>query len=135
MSESTEIDLSNHPGCDSDGEFSVPSSYGSEVQESQQDCRKRPRQLQIQGNSWVLRAQITVDQLHADSDWLTVGSEGDVENEEKTAKINAHGSPPAESILVPSFKFYLENFVKSFCILFSATINISDVGPSWGGFQ
>ena len=50
---------------------------------AQLDCRKRPRQ--ILGTSWVLRAQIT-----ADSDWLTAGSEDDVENEERTAKINAH---------------------------------------------
>ncbi len=41
-------------------------------------------------NSWALVAQITVDQLHADLDWLMAGSEGDVENEERTAKINAH---------------------------------------------
>jgi hypothetical protein len=89
MSGCSENYSSNHPGCqscDSDGEFSVPSSYGSEVQ----DCRKRLRQLQIQGSSLVLRAQITVDQLHANSDWLTAGSEGNVENERKTAKINAH---------------------------------------------
>ena len=90
MSESSENDSSNHAGCDSEEELSVPSSYGSEVQ----DCRKRPRQLepqlQIQGNSWVLRAQITVAQLHADSDWMTAGSEGDVENKERGAKINTH---------------------------------------------
>ncbi len=44
----------------------------------------RPRQ-QILGAPWVLRAQ-----LIADSDWLTAGSEGDVENEERTAKIKTH---------------------------------------------
>ena len=86
MSESSEIDSSNH-GCDSGGELSEPSTYGSEVHESpgQQDCRKRQRQIPIQGTSWVLCAQIT-----ANSDWLTADSEGDVENEEKTAKINAY---------------------------------------------
>ena len=64
-------------------------------------------------NSWVLHTQIT-----ADSDWLTAGSEGDVENEERTAKINVH----LQSLLVPSFKFYLEILIKSFRILlFSAT--------------
>ena len=82
MSDCSENDSSSHLGYDSDGELSVPSTYGSEP--AQQDGRKRPRQ-QIQGASWVLRAQIT-----ADSDLLTAGSEGDVENEERTAKINAH---------------------------------------------
>ncbi len=72
---------------ENDGELSVPSTYGSEVQVSpaQQDCRKCLRQLQIQGNSWVLRAQITVDQLHAELDGLKAGSEGNVGNEERTA--------------------------------------------------
>ncbi len=99
MSEISENDSSSHLGCDSDGEFSVPSSYGSEVQKSPahraqhelQDCKKRPRQQQIQGTSWALCAQITVDELHAGSAWLmAAGSEGDVENKERTAKINAH---------------------------------------------
>jgi hypothetical protein len=97
MSESSETDSSNH-GCDSDGELTEPSTYGSEVQESpgQQDCRKRPRQIPIQGNSWVLITQMT-----ADSDWLTAGSKGDVENEERTAK----KCPPAESIWFPVSNF------------------------------
>ncbi len=103
MSVCSDNDSSSHLGCDSDGELTVPSTYGSEVHDSTaeesvpsshgsevQDCRKHPRQLQIQGSSWALVAQITVDQLHADSDWLTAGSEGEVENEERTAKINAH---------------------------------------------
>ena len=84
MSDSSESDPSNRPGCESDGEFSVASSYGSEVQ----DCRKRPRQPQIQGNSWVLRGQITMDQLYADSDSMAAGPEGDVENEDIITKIN-----------------------------------------------
>ncbi len=46
----------------------------------------------------ALVAQITVDQLHADSDWLMAGSEGEVENEERTAKINAHLQTRSESI-------------------------------------
>ena len=76
MSASSESDSSNRHGCDSesisDGELSVASSYGSEVQ----DCRKRPRQPQIIGNSWVLHGQITMDQLHADSDPMAAGPEG-----------------------------------------------------------
>jgi hypothetical protein len=84
MSASSESDSSNRHGCDSDGEFSVASSYGSEVQ----DCRKRPRQPQIIGSAWVLRGQITMDQLHANSDSMTAGPEGDVENDDRITKIN-----------------------------------------------
>ena len=88
MSETSENDSSSHLGCDSDGEFSVSSSYGSEVQKSpaqheSQDCKKRPRQQQIQGTAWALCAQITVDELHAGSAWLMAGSEGDVEMKKK----------------------------------------------------
>ncbi len=54
MSASSESDSSNCPGCDSDGEFLVASSYGSEVQ----DCRKSKYQPQIQTSAWVLRCQI-----------------------------------------------------------------------------
>ncbi len=84
MSDSSESDSSNRPDCDSDGEVSVASSYGSKVQ----DCRKRPRQPQIQGNSWVLRSQITIDQLHTNSDWIAAGPEGEFENEDRITKIN-----------------------------------------------
>jgi hypothetical protein len=48
-------------GCNLNSESSVASSYGIEAQE----CRKRPRQTQIQGSSWVVRGQITIKQLHA----------------------------------------------------------------------
>jgi hypothetical protein len=122
MSESSEIDSSNH-GCDSDGELSEPSTYGSEVQESpaQQDCRKRSRQIPIQGNSWVLIAQMT-----ADSDWLTAGSEGDVENEERTAKINAH----LQSLFGAQFQILFGELYKivSYFVIFCNLINILDVG-------
>ncbi len=84
MSASIESDSSNRPGCDSDGEFSVASSYGSEVQ----DCRKRKHQPQIQGSAWVLRCQITMDQLHSDSDSMAAGLEGNVENEDRITKLN-----------------------------------------------
>ena len=84
MSVSSESDSSNTHGCDSDGELSVASSYGSEVQ----DCRKRPRQPQIIGSAWVLRGQITMDRLHADSDSMAAGPEGDAENEDRISKIN-----------------------------------------------
>ena len=84
MSASSESDSSNRHGCDSDGELSVASSYGSEVQ----DCRKRPRQPQILGRSWVLHGQIAMDQLHADSDSMAAGPEGDFENEDRITKIN-----------------------------------------------
>jgi hypothetical protein len=64
MSDFSEIDSMNHPGCDSEGERSVASSFGSEVQ----DSRKRPRPPQIQGNAWILCCKITIIELHADSD-------------------------------------------------------------------
>ena len=63
----------------------MASSNVSEVQ----DCRKRSRQQQIQGSSWVLRGQITIDQLHANSDGMTAVPEGDVENEDRISKLNA----------------------------------------------
>ncbi len=94
MSGSSESESSDRLGCDSDGESSVASLYGSEVQ----DCRKRPRQAQIQGNSWVLRAQMIMDQLHAYSDSMAVGPEGDVENEDRITKCKY---PPAGSIWCP----------------------------------
>ena len=113
MSEPSELDSSNHPGCDSDCELSEPSTYGSEVQ----DCRKRPRQKPIQGNSWVLIAQMT-----ADSDWLTAGSEGDVENEEKTAKINAH----LQSLFGAQFQILFGELYKivSYFVILCNLINI-----------
>jgi hypothetical protein len=125
MSESSEIDSSNH-GCDSGGELSEPSTYGSEVQESpaQQDCRKRPRQIPIQGNSWVLIAQMT-----ADSDWLTAGSEDDVENEERTAKINAH----LQSLFGAQFQILFGKIheIVSYFVIFCNLINILDVGTGY----
>ena len=84
MSASSESDSSNRPGCDSDGAFSVASSYGTKVQ----DCRKRLRQAQIIGSAWVLHAQSIMDQLHADSDSMAADPEGDVDNEDKITKIN-----------------------------------------------
>jgi hypothetical protein len=58
MSDSSESDSSDSPGCEWNCDFSVASSYGSEVQ----DCRTRKYQPQIQGNAWVLRCQITKKQ-------------------------------------------------------------------------
>ena len=121
MSDCSENDSSSHLGYDSDGELSVPSTCGSEVRESpgQLDCRKRPRQ--ILGTSWVLRAQIT-----ADSDWLTAGSEGDVENEEKTAKINAH----LQNLFGAQFQILFGKLyeIVSYFVVFCNLINILDVG-------
>jgi hypothetical protein len=77
MSGSSESDAFNHTGCDSDGEGSVASSYGSEVQ----NCRKRPSQPQIQGNAWVLNCRIFTDDFHANADWAATGPDGDVEME------------------------------------------------------
>jgi hypothetical protein len=55
MSDSSESDSSNSPGCEWACEFSVASLYGSKVQ----DCRTHKHQQQIQENAWVLRCQIT----------------------------------------------------------------------------
>ena len=123
MSISSEIDSTNRTGCDSDGELvSVASSYGSEVQ----DCRKRPRKPQIQGNSWVLRGQITMDQLHADSDLMAAGQEGDVENEERITKINIrlHGLFGAQFEILFGKLYGNVMYFVVFCNL----INILDVG-------
>ncbi len=70
-------------GCDSDSEFSVAASNGTEVQ----DCT-RQSQPQIQGNTWVLHGQVTVDQLHAHSNWMAVGLASNVENVDRITKIN-----------------------------------------------
>jgi hypothetical protein len=56
---------SNRPGCDYDGDFFVASSNGSDVQ----DYRKRQRPTQIQCNSWILRGHLTIDEMHADSEF------------------------------------------------------------------
>jgi hypothetical protein len=122
MSASNESDASNRHGCDSDGELSVASSYGSEVQ----DCRKRPRQAQIQGNSWVLRAQIINDQQNADSDSMAAGPEGEVENEDRITKINTR----LQRLFGSQFKILfgkLHGNVVCF-VVFCNLINILDVG-------
>jgi hypothetical protein len=122
MSDSSESDSSNRPVYVSDGEFSVASSYGSEVQ----DCRKRPRQPQIQGNPWVFRGHITVDELHADSDWTAAGPEGNDENEDKVTKINAY----LQRLLGAQFETLfgkMHGNVKYF-VIFCNLVNILDFG-------
>ena len=83
-------------------------------------AEKRQRQ-QILGASWVLRAQIT-----ADSDWWTAGSEGDVENEERNAKINAH----LQSLFGAQFQILFGKIheIVSYFVIFCNLINILDVG-------
>jgi hypothetical protein len=122
MSASSESDASNRHGCDSDGEFSVASSYGSEVQ----DCRKRPRQPQIIGRSWVLHGQITMDQLHADSDPMAAGPEGDVENEDRITKINTRLQGLCGAKFEILFGKLLGNVM--YFVVFCNLINILDVG-------
>ncbi len=55
-------------------------------------CRtaEAPAPKQIIGDAWVLHAQIIMDQLHAESDSMAAGPEGDVENEDRINKINTH---------------------------------------------
>ena len=122
MSASSESDSSNRHGCDSDGELSVASSYGSEVQ----DCRKRPRQPQIQGSSWVLHGQITMDQLHADSDSMAAGPEGDAENEDRITKINTR----LQGLFGAQFEILFGNLHGNvlYFVVFCNLINILDVG-------
>jgi hypothetical protein len=122
MSDSSESDSSNRPDCDLDGEVSVASSYGSEVQA----CRKRPRQPQIQGNSWVLRSQIIIDQLHTNSDWMVAGPEGEIENEDRITKLHSRlqGLFGAQFEILFGKLFGNVMFFVNFCNL----SNISDVG-------
>ena len=122
MSASSESDSSNRSRCDSDGEFSVASSYGSEVQ----DCRKRKHQPQIQGSAWVLRAQITMDQLHADSDSMAAGPEGDAENEDRITKINTR----LQRLFGAQFEILFGKLLGKvlYFVVFCNLINILDVG-------
>ena len=39
------------------------------------------------GKFWVLRGHITMDELHAESDWTAADSESNVKNEEIISKI------------------------------------------------
>ncbi len=55
-----------------------------------QDCRKSLCQTLIIGHAWILHTQIIMGQLHAYSDSMAAGPEGDVENEERITKINTH---------------------------------------------
>jgi hypothetical protein len=76
----------HHPGCDSDGESYVAPWYGSQVS----DCRKRTCTIQIKGAAWVLRGQITVDDLHALSHSTVAGPEDNIENEDEISKKHSH---------------------------------------------
>ena len=122
MSNSSESDSTNRPGCDSDGEDSVASSYGSEVP----DCRKRQRSPQIQGHAWVLRGQITMDQLHADSDSMAAGPEGNVENEDRITKINTR----LQRLFGAQFEILFGKLHGNvvYFVVFCNLINILDVG-------
>ena len=119
MSDFSESDSTNHAGCDSDGEDSVASSYGSEGQ----DSRKRPRPPQIQGYAWILSCYITVDD---DSDWTAAGPEGNDENEDKVTKINAY----LQRLLGAQFESLfgkMHGNVKYF-VIFCNLVNILDFG-------
>jgi hypothetical protein len=122
MSASSESDASKRHGCDSDGELSVASSYGSEVQ----DCRKRQRQPQIIGSSWVLLGQITMDQQLADSDSMAAGPEGEVENEDRITKINTR----LQRLFGAQFEILFGKLHGNvvYFVVFCNLINILDVG-------
>ena len=106
----------------SDGEFSVASSYGTEVQ----DCRKRLRQTQIIGHAWVLRAQIIMDQLHVDSNSMAAGPEGDVENEDRVTKVNTS----LQGIFGAQFELLFGKLHENvtYFVVFCNLIDILDVG-------
>ncbi len=122
MSDSSESESSNRPDCDSDGEVSVASSYGSEMQ----DCRKSPRRPQIQGNSWVLRGKITIDQLHTNSDWMVAGQEGEIENEDRITKLHTS----LQGLFGAQFEILSEKLFGNviFFVIFCSLINILGVG-------
>ena len=124
MSDFSESDSSNHAGCDSPCEDSVASSYGSEVP----DSRKRPRPPQIQGYAWSLHSHITVDELHADSDWTAAGPESDAENESRTSKINTRLQALCGAQLETLFGKMHGN-VKYF-VIFCNLVNILDFGAN-----
>ena len=62
--------------------------------------------------------------MTADSDWLTAGSEDDVENEERTAKINAH----LQSLFGAQFQILFGKLYKivAYFVVFCNLINILD---------
>ncbi len=74
MSDSSERDASNHIGCESDGEGSVATSYGTEVPNGW----KCSFQLQIIGTAWVWSGHIFIDTLHAYSE-MAATWDGNVE--------------------------------------------------------
>jgi hypothetical protein len=121
-SDSSESDSSNRPDCDSDGEVSVVSLYGSKVQ----DCRKRQRQPQIQGNSRVLRGQITIDQLHTNSDWMVAGPEGKIGNEDRITRLHSR----LQGLFGAQFEILFGKLFGNviFFVIFCNSINILDVG-------
>ncbi len=127
MSASSESDSSNRPRCDLNGEFSVSvaSSYGSDSEV--QDYRKRKDQPQIIGSAWVLHAQIIMDQheLHADSDSMAAGQEGDVENEDRIRKVNTR----LQGLFGAQFEILSEKLHGNvtYFVVFCNLINILDV--------
>ena len=122
--DSSDSDSSNRPGCVEDGDFSVASSDGSKVKA----CRKRLRQPQIQGNSWVLRANITIDALHTDSDWVAAGTAGDLEND-RISIINTRLQGLFGSQFEILFGKFLANVV--YFAVFCNLIHIIDVGADY----
>ena len=100
----------------------MASSYGSEVQ----DCRKRSRQPQIIGHAWVLRGQITMDRLHANSDSVAAGLEGDAENEDRISKINTR----LQGLFGAQFKLLFGKLIGNvmYFVIFCNLINVLDVG-------
>jgi hypothetical protein len=122
MSALSESDSSNRPGCDSDGEFSVASSYGTEVQ----DCRKRLSQTQIIGSAWVLHAHIIMDQLHAYSDSMAAGPEGDVENDDRITTVNTS----LQGLFGAQFEILFGKLHGNvmYLVVFCNLINILDIG-------
>ncbi len=123
MSDFSKSDSTNHPGCDSEGERFVASSYGSKVQ----DSRKSPRPPQVQGNAWSVCCKITIIVLHANSDWTAAGPEGDGENEGKISKINTR----LQRLLRPQFDNLFEKMHRNvkYFVVFCNLINLLDFRP------
>ncbi len=76
--------------------------------------------------SSVLHGQITIDQLHTNSDWMVAGPEGEIENEDRITKLHSR----LQGLFGVQFEILfgkLHGNVKYF-VIFCNLINILDVG-------
>jgi hypothetical protein len=91
-----------------------------------QDCRTRPRQPQFIGSAWVLRSQITIDQPHANSNWMAAGPESHDENQDIITKINTRLQGRFAAQIEILFGKLIRNFM--YFVIFCNLVNILDIG-------